>query len=334
MPQAMPEASMRLPRRDLLQLAAGAAALPLVSTWVSAQTYPSRPVRLVVGFPPGSGIDVVARVITPSLSERLGQPIVVENRPGASSNIATEAVVRAAPDGYTLLWVGPPVAINATLYEKLNFDFLRDIAPVGGINREPNMLLVNPSFPARTVPDFIAYAKANPGKLSMASVGIGSVSHVAGELLKMMAGLDMLHVPYRGGPPAVTDLIGGRVQALFLTTSAAMAYIKGGQVRPMAIGSQTRSPALPDVPTVAEFVPGFEANNFYGIGTPKGTAADIVDRLNKGINAVLADPSMIARLADLGATPMPTSPADFGKLVADETEKWAKVVKFAGLKPE
>jgi tripartite-type tricarboxylate transporter receptor subunit TctC len=325
---------MSLPRRHVLQWAAGVAALPLVPSIASAQAYPSRPVRIVVGFPPGSGVDVIARIMTPALSERLGQPLVVENRPGASSNIATEAVVRAAPDGYTLLWVGPPVAINATLYEKLNFDFLRDIVPVGGVNREPNMMLVNPSFPARTVPDFIAYAKANPGKISMASVGIGSVSHVAGELFKMMAGVDMIHVPYRGGPAAVTDLIGGRVQVLFLTTSAAMAYIKNGEVRPLAVGSQMRSPALPEVPTVADFVPGFEASNFYGIGAPKSTAADIVDKLNREINAVLAEPGMIARLADLGATPMPTSPADFGKLVADETQKWAKVVKFAGLKPE
>jgi tripartite-type tricarboxylate transporter receptor subunit TctC len=303
--------------------------------WVArAQAYPSRPVRIVVGFPPGSGVDVVARLMAPALAERLGQPFVVENRPGASSNIATEGVVRAVPDGYTLLWVGPPVAINASLYEKLNFVFLRDIAPVGGVNREPNMMLVNPSFPARSVAEFIAYAKANPGQISMASVGIGSVSHVAGEMFKMMAGVDMLHVPYRGGPAAVTDLIGGRVQVLFLTTSAAMAYIRSRQVRPLAVGSQTRSPTLPDIPTVAEFVPGFEASNFYGIGVPTNTPPDIIDRLNRELSATLADPAMIARLADLGATPMPSSPAEFGKLVADETEKWAKVVKFAGLKPE
>jgi len=278
--------------------------------------------------------DIVARLIAQWLSDHLGQPFVVENRPGASSNIATEGVVRAVPDGYTLLWVGPPVAINASLYEKLNFVFLRDIAPVGGVNREPNMMLVNPSFPARSVAEFIAYAKANPGQISMASVGIGSVSHVAGEMFKMMAGVDMLHVPYRGGPAAVTDLIGGRVQVLFLTTSAAMAYIRSRQVRPLAVGSQTRSPTLPDIPTVAEFVPGFEASNFYGIGVPTNTPPDIIDRLNRELSATLADPAMIARLADLGATPMPSSPAEFGKLVADETEKWAKVVKFAGLKPE
>jgi tripartite-type tricarboxylate transporter receptor subunit TctC len=329
---------MTLPRREVLhsvlRLAAGTAALPFMPWVARAQAYPSRPVRIVVGFPPGSGVDVVARLMAPALAERLGQPFVVENRPGASSNIATEGVVRAVPDGYTLLWVGPPVAINASLYEKLNFVFLRDIAPVGGVNREPNMMLVNPSFPARSVAEFIAYAKANPGQISMASVGIGSVSHVAGEMFKMMAGVDMLHVPYRGGPAAVTDLIGGRVQVLFLTTSAAMAYIRSRQVRPLAVGSQTRSPTLPDIPTVAEFVPGFEASNFYGIGVPTNTPPDIIDRLNRELSATLADPAMIARLADLGATPMPSSPAEFGKLVADETEKWAKVVKFAGLKPE
>ena len=272
--------------------------------------------------------------MAPLLSERLGQPIVIENRPGAASNLATEVVTRAAPDGYTLLWVGPPVAINATLYDKLNFDFLRDIAPIGGVNREPNVMLVHPSFPARTIPEFIAYAKANPGKISMASVGNGSVSHMAGELFKMMTGIAMVHVPYRGGPPAVTDLIGGRVQVLFLTTSAAMAYIKSGQVLPLGVGTEARSAALPDIPAVAEFVPGFEASNFYGIGVPRHTPVDIIGRLNKELNAVLADPNMIARLADLGATPMPSSPADFGKLVADETEKWAKVIRAGNIKPD
>jgi len=321
-------------RRSFLHLAASVAALPVVSRLASAQAYPSRPVRIVVGFPPGSGVDVVARLISPSLSERLGQPFVVENRPGAGSNIATEAVVRAAPDGYTLLWVGPPVAINATLYDKLNFNFLRDIAPVAGINREPNVMLVNPSFEAKTVPAFIAYAKANPGKISMASVGNGSVSHVAGELFKMMAGVDMVHVPYRGSGPALTDLIGGRVQVLFTTTSASMPFIKSGQVRALGVGTATRSEALPDLPPVNEFVPGFEASNFYGVGAPRATPTDIIDRLNKEIGAILAEPKMKARLAELGATVMALSGADFGKLVADETEKWAKVVKFSGAKPD
>ncbi|MSP47611.1 MAG: tripartite tricarboxylate transporter substrate binding protein [Xanthobacteraceae bacterium] len=325
---------MKIPRRRFLRLAGGAAALPAVSCVAWAQAYPARPIRVVVGFPAGSGVDVVARVMTPLLSERLGQPVVVENRPGAASNIATEGVARSAPDGYTLLWVGPPVAINATLYEKLNFDFLRDIAPIGGVNREPNVMLVNPSFPAKTVPEFIAYAKANPGKISMASVGNGSVSHVAGELFKMMTGVEMVHVPYRGGPPAVTDLIGGRVQVLFLTTSAAMAYIKSGQIRVIGVGTETRSPALPDVPTVGESVPGFEASNFYGIGVPRDTPADIVVRLNKELNATLADPAIIARFSDLGATTMPSSPAEFGMLVAAETEKWAKVIRAGSIKPD
>jgi len=242
--------------------------------------------------------------------------------------------VRAAPDGYTLLWVGPPVAINATLYDKLNFNFLRDIAPVAGINREPNVMLVNPSFAAKSVPEFIAYAKAHPGKISMASVGNGSVSHVAGELFKMMAGVDMVHVPYRGSGPAITDLIGGRVQVLFTTTSASMPYIKSGQVRALGVGTATRVEALPHLPLVSEFVPGFEASNFYGVGAPRNTPADIVERLNKEIGAILAEPKMKARLADLGATTLPLSPDEFRKLVADETEKWAKVVKFSGAKPD
>ena len=321
-------------RRTFLQLAAGAAALPLAARCAFAQAYPSRPVRIVVGFPPGSGVDVVARLMSPSLAERLGQPFVVENRPGAGSNIATEAVVRAAPDGYTLLWVGPPVAINATLYDKLNFNFLRDIAPVAGINREPNVMLVNPSFEATTVPAFIAYAKANPGKISMASVGNGSVSHVAGELFKMMAGVDMVHVPYRGSGPAITDLIGGRVQVLFTTTSASMPFIKSGQVRALGVGTAMKVEALPHLPLVSEFVPGFEASNFYGVGAPRATPTDIIDRLNKEIGAILAEPKMKARLAELGATTLPLSPADFHKLVADETEKWAKVVKFSGARPD
>jgi tripartite-type tricarboxylate transporter receptor subunit TctC len=325
---------VRFSRRAVLHLAAGTAVLPVAARLASAQAYPSRPVRIIVGFPPGSGVDIVSRLISPWLSERLGQPFVVENRPGAGSNIATEAVVRAAPDGYTLLWVGPPVAINATLYDKLNFNFLRDIAPVAGINREPNVMLVNPAFEAKTVPAFIAYAKANPGKISMASVGNGSVSHVAGELFKMLAGIDMVHVPYRGSGPALTDLIGGQVQVIFTTTSASMPYIKSGQVRALGVGTATRVEALPDVPLVSDFVPGFEASNFYGVGAPRNTPAEIIERLNKEIGAILAEPKMKVRLAELGATTMPLSPADFRKLVADETEKWAKVVKFSGARPD
>jgi tripartite-type tricarboxylate transporter receptor subunit TctC len=328
------EDAVKILRRTILQLVACAAASTALSRVTFAQAYPSRPIRVIIGFPAGSGVDVVGRLMAPALSERLGQSIVIENRPGAGSNIATEAVVRAAPDGYTLLWVGPPVAINATLYDKLNFNFLRDIAPIAGINREPNVMLVNPSFPAKTIPDFIAYAKANPGKISMASVGNGSVSHVAGELFKMMTGVNMVHVPYRGGPPALTDLVGGQVQVLFLTSTAGMAHFKSGQVRPLAVTTATRSQALPDVPAMAEFVPGFEASNFYGLGAPRNTPAEIIGRLNKEITAVIADPKIMARLAELGATPMPLSTAEFGKLVAEETEKWAKVVKFSGARPD
>jgi tripartite-type tricarboxylate transporter receptor subunit TctC len=325
---------MKLPRRQFLQLAAGVAALPSVPRFAWAQTYPTRPVRIIVGFPPGSGVDIVARLISQWLSERLGQPFLVENRPGAGSNVATEAVVRAAPDGYTLLWIGSPNAISATLYEKLNFDFLRDIAPVASINCEPSSLAVNPTLPAKTVPEFIAYAKANPGKINTASAGNGTVSHVAGELFKMMAGVDMVHVPYRGGAPALTDLVGGQVQAMFVTTSASIEYIKAGKLRPLAVTTATRSEVLPDIPTVGEFLPGYEASNCFGLGVPKSTPADIIDRLNREINAGLADPKMKARLADLGATVLAGSPAAFGKLLGEETEKWAKVVKFSGAKPD
>ncbi len=326
---------MKLPRRSFLHLAAGAAALPAVSRIASAQTYPSRPVRIIVGFAAGGGDDILARLMAQWLSERLGQPFIIENRPGAGTNIATEAVVRASPDGYTLLLVAPPAAINAALYDKLNFNFIRDILPVGGIVRQANVMVVNPSLPAKTVPEFIAYAKANPGKINMASGGNGTMSHVAGELFKMMTGVDMVHVPYRsGGGAALTDLLGGQVQVFFSPVAASMAFIKAGKLRSLAVTTAVRSESLPNLPTVGDFVPGYEAGGWEGVGAPKNTSAEIIDRLNKEINAALADPMMRARLADLGGMVLPGSPSDFGKLVAEETEKWGKVVKFAGIKPE
>jgi tripartite-type tricarboxylate transporter receptor subunit TctC len=325
---------MKLPRHRFLQMAAGAAALLFVSRIAWAQAHPTRPVRIIVGFPAGSGVDIVARLVGQWLAERVGQPFIIENRPGAGGNIATEAVVRAAPDGKTLLWIGSPNAINATLYEKLNFDFLRDIAPVASINREPSAMVVNTSFPVKSVPEFIAYAKANPGKINMASAGNGTVSHVAGELFKMMAGVDMVHVPYRGGQSALTDLLGGQVQVMFVTTSASIEYIKAGKLHPLAVTTPARSEALPDIPTVGEFVPGYEGSNCFGLGAHRNTPAEIIDRLNKEINAGLADPKMKARLAELGAIVLAGSPGDFGKLLAEETEKWAKVVKFSGAKPD
>jgi tripartite-type tricarboxylate transporter receptor subunit TctC len=325
---------LKLLRRQFLYLVAGAAALPAISRFASAQTYPTRPVRLIVGFAAGGGIDIIARLMGQRLSERLGQPFVVENRPGAGGNIGTEAVVRAAPDGYTLLLAFSSNAINATLYEKLNFDFVRDIAPVAGVIRVPNVMLVNPSVPAKTVPEFIAYAKANPGKISMASGGIGTPAHVSGELFKMMTGVNLVLVPYRSGGPALTDLLGGQVQVMFPSTVASLEYVNAGKLRALAVTTATRSEALRDVPTVGEFVPGYEASTWFGICAPKDTPAPIVDKLNEEINAALADPQIKARLAALGGTPLVGSPADFGKLIADETEKWAKVVKFAGIKPE
>jgi tripartite-type tricarboxylate transporter receptor subunit TctC len=325
---------MKLPRRQFLHLAAGAAALPAVSHIAKAQTYPTRPVRIIVGFAAGGGIDIIARLIGQSLSERLGQEFVIDNRPGAGGNIGTEAVVRAAPDGYTLLLAFSSNAINATLYEKLNFSFIRDIAPVAGVIRVPNVMLVNPSVPAKTVPEFIAYAKANPGKISMASGGIGTPGHVSGELFKMMAGVDMVLVPYRSGGPALTDLIAGQVQVMFPNTGASLEYVKAGKLRALAVTTATRSEALPDLPTVAEFVPGYEASSWFGVGTPKATPAEIVEKLNKEINAGLADPRLKARLADLGGIALAGSPADFGKLIAEETEKWAKVIQFAGVKAD
>jgi tripartite-type tricarboxylate transporter receptor subunit TctC len=326
---------MKFPhRRQFLHLAAGAAALPAVSRIARAQSYPSRPVRIIVGLAAGSSLDILARLMGQWLTERLGQPFVIENRPGAGTNVATEAVVRSAPDGYTLLAVSPANAINATLYEKLNFNFIRDIAPVASIVREPNVMVVNPSVPAKSVPEFITYAKANPGELSMASAGNGTASHMAGELFKMMAGVNMVHVPYRGGGPALTDLLGGQVQAMFPGTIASVEYIRTGKLRALAVTTATRSEALPDLPTVGDFVPGYESSLMDGVGAPKNTPAEIVDKLNKEINAGLADRKIKARFADLGAIVLPGSPSDFGKLIADETEKWGKVIQAANIKPE
>jgi tripartite-type tricarboxylate transporter receptor subunit TctC len=325
---------MKLPRRNFLHLAAGTAALPAVSRIARAQAYPTRPVRIIAGFAPGGGVDIVARLIGQWLSERLGQQFIIENRPGAGTNIATEAVVRAPPDGYTLLLVGPTHTVNATLYERLNYNFIRDIAPIASISREPLVMVVNPSVPAKTVTEFIAYAKAHPGKLNMASSGIGTSVHVGGELFKMMTGIDMLHVPYRGAAPAITDLIGGRVQVMFATLPSSIEYIRAGNLRALAVTTAKRTPVLPDVPTVSDVLPGYEASAFYGVGAPRNTPAEIVDKLNKEINAGLADSGMKARLADLGGTVLPGSSADFGKLIAEETDKWAKVIQAGGIKPE
>ena len=325
---------MKLPRRKFLHLVAGAAALPAMSRIAWAQTYPTRPIRWVVGFVPGGATDIIARLMGQWLSERLGQSVVIDNRPGAGSNIATEAVVNAPADGYTLLLVGPTHAVNATLYQKLNYNFIRDIAPIASISREPLVMVVNPSVPAKTVPEFIAYAKANPGKLNMASSGIGTSVHVAGELFKMMTSVNMLHVPYRGASPAITDLIGGRVQVMFATLPSSIEYIKAGNLRALAVTTARRTPVLPDLPIVGDALPGYEASAVYGVGAPRNTPAEIVDKLNKEINAGLGDPRMQVRLADLGGTALRGSPADFAKLIAEETQKWAKVVKFSGAKPE
>jgi tripartite-type tricarboxylate transporter receptor subunit TctC len=325
---------MKLPRRRFLHLAAGAAALSAVSRIAGAQAYPARPVRMVAPFAAGSLSDILARPIGQWLSERLGQPFIIENRPGAGGNIGTEAVVKAPPDGHTLLVIAASNAINATLYEKLNFNFINDIAPVAGVMRLPSVVVVHPSVPAKTIPEFIAYAKANPGKLSMASAGTGTVPHVAGELFKIMAGIDMAHVPYRGGGQVMTDLIAGQVQVSFIGLTVAIEHIRSGKVRALAVTTATRSDVLPDIPTVGDFVPGYEASGWSGIGSPKNTPSQIVDKLNKEINAGLADPNMKARLADLGGTVLAGSPADFGKLIAEETDKWGEVVKFTGIKAE
>ena len=326
---------MKLPRRrQFLHLAAGAAALPALSRIASAQTYPTRPVRLVVGFAAGQAIDILARLIAQSLSERFGQQFVVENRPGGGGNIATEAVVRAPPDGYTLLAVGSNNMINATLYEKLNFDFIRDIALVASIYRVPQVMEVNPSFPAKTLPELIAYAKANPGKINFASAGNGSVAHVTAELFKMMAGVNMQHVPYRGAAPALTDLLGGQVHLMFDNMPSSIEHIRAGRLRPLAVTATARLEGLPDVPTVADFLPGFETSAWAGIGAPKNTPAEIIDQLNRETNAALADPKLKARVADLGGMVFPLSPAEYEKRVAEETEKWGKVVKFSGARPD
>jgi tripartite-type tricarboxylate transporter receptor subunit TctC len=325
---------MKLPRRRFLHLAAGAAALPVASRFACAQAYPTRPVRLIVPTAPAGASDIVARLMGQWLSERLGQQFVIDNRPGGGSSIGTEAVVRAPADGYTLLLCGVFNAVNATLYDKLNYNFIRDIAPVAGVLRGPYVAVVNPSVPAKSVPEFIAYAKANPRKLNMASAGTGTGGHIAGELFKMMAGVDLVHVPYRGGGPAFNDLIAGQVQVMFATTAGSIGYIRAGRLRALAVTAATRSDALPDIPTVGEFVLDYEASNWFGVCAPKATLAEIVEKLNKEINAALGDPKMKARLADLGGTPVVGSPAEFGKFIVEETEKWAKVIQFAGIKPE
>jgi tripartite-type tricarboxylate transporter receptor subunit TctC len=325
---------MKLPRRRFLHLALGAAALPAVSRITRAQAYPVRPVRIVVPFAAGGSTDISARLIGQWLSERLGQQFVIENRPGAGSNIGTEVVVNAPPDGYTLLLVGASSAINATLYEKLNFNFLRDITPVSGINSVPFIMAVHPSFPAKTVSEFIAYARTNPGKVNMASGGNGTAGHLSSELFKLLTGVNMAHVPYRGEAPALTDLLAGHVQAMFGTMPASIEYVRAGKLRPLAVTSARRSELLPDLPTVGDFVPGYETSAWQGVGAPKITPIEIIDRLNKEINAGLADPKIKTRVADIGGTVLAGSPADFGKLIADETEKWGKVVKFSNAKPD
>jgi tripartite-type tricarboxylate transporter receptor subunit TctC len=337
--QSMPEmtrprSAAAVARREFLRLAAGAAALPVLPRLARADDYPARAVRVIVGQAAGSSSDIIARLIGQRLSERLGQQFVAEDRPGAGGNIGTETVVRAAPDGYTLLLVNSQNAISASLY-KLNFDFIRDIEPIAGVTLVPLVMEVNPEMPVKTVPEFIAYAKANPGKVTMASAGIGGPQHVAGELFKMMAGIDMVHVPYRGSTPALVDLLGGQVQVMFDVTPSSLPHIKAGKLRPLAVTSATRLALLPDLPPVSDFLPGYQASGWIGFGAPRGTPVPIVDKLNKEINAALADPKIKARLADLGGTDLPgTSAGDFGKFIAEETDKWAKVVKFASIKAE
>jgi tripartite-type tricarboxylate transporter receptor subunit TctC len=328
------EQVMKCPRRQFLHLAAGAAALPALSRAARAQTYPTQPVRLIVGVTAGGSADIVARLMGQSLSERLGQPFIIENRPGAGGNIGTEVAVRAPPDGYTLLIVGVWNAVDATLYDKLNFNFIRDIAPVASVVSLPLVMVVHPSFPSKTVREFIANAKANSGKINMASAGSGSPNHVAGELFKMMTGINMVHVPYRGAPPALTDLIGGQVQVMFATTGAAIEYIKAGKLRALAVTTAARWAGLPEIPTVGEFVPDYEASYWAGIGAPKNTPVEVIDRLNDQINAALADLNMKSRFAEIGGVPLIMTPPEFGKFIAEDTERWAKVVRFAGIKAD
>jgi tripartite-type tricarboxylate transporter receptor subunit TctC len=325
---------MKIPRRRFLHLAVGAAALPAVSRIARAQSYPSRPVRIIVGAPPGGGHDTAARLISPWLAERLGQSVLIDNRPGANTNIGAQAVAKAPPDGYTLLLVGATHAINVGVYGKLAVDVNRDIAPVAAISRGPLGMLIHPSVPAKSVPEFIAYAKANPGKLNMGSGGIGNGEHVAGELFKLMTGISMLHVPYRGTAPALTDLLGGQTQVHFAALSASIEHIRAGKLRALAVTSAARLPMLPEVPTISDFLPGYQADGWQGIGAPKNTPAEIVEKLNKEVNAALADPKMKARLADLGSVPMPMTPSEFSMFIAEETEKWGKVIRAANIKPE
>jgi len=325
---------MKLPRRTFLQLAAGTAALPAVSRVARAQTYPTRPVRIIVGFPAGGATDILARLTGQWLSERLGQQFIIENRAGAGGNIGTEAVVKAPPDGYTLLQVATPNGLNAALYTNLNFNFVRDIAPVIGVMRTSYVIVVHPSVPATTVPEFIAYAKANAGKVNMASAGNGTPQHIFGELFKMMAGVDLTHVPYRGGAPATTDLIGGQVQVIFSPLPESIEHIKAGKLRPLAVTTVTRLDVLPNIPTVGDFLPGYEGTGWLGVGAPKNTPAEIIDKLNKEINAGLADPKIVARIAELGGAVLGGPPTAFGKIVSDDIEKWAKVIKSAGIKAD
>ncbi len=325
---------MKLPRRRFLHLAAGAAILPAAARFASAQTYPTRPVHIVVGFGAGTGLDLYARIIGQWLSERLGQPVVIDNRPGAGTNLATEAVVNAAPDGYTLLMASTAAFTNAALYDNLRFNFIRDIAPVASLSRSAFVMVVSPSFPAKTIPEFIAYAKANPGKVNVASGGIGTTNHVAGELLKAMAGIDTVHVPYRGDGAAINDLIGGRVQVYFLALAGAVELIKAGKLRALAVTTAQRSAAFPDVPTIGESVPGYEASLRNGIGAPKGTPAEIIARLNTEINAGLNDPKIKSQFANLGTETVPLTPAEYGKLIVEETEKWGKVIRGANIKAQ